>query len=201
MIRTGRAGGACSGHAGRDATAHRRQRAREREGECCSVKSSYRDLFDLTGKVAIVTGGLGILGRGFCRGLAEYRRECRGGRPRRSCLCRFCRKNSPATPDSKPSASAATSQIRSRSRPWSRRWSTGWAASMSCTTTRRRSRPNLDAFFAPFEEYSLDEWRKSHERQHRWDVSRRAGGGSRDDETGNRWEHHPDGVHLRHPRF
>lgn len=36
------------------------------------MKSSYRQLFDLTGKVAVVTGGLGILGRGFCRGLGEY---------------------------------------------------------------------------------------------------------------------------------
>lgn len=31
-----------------------------------------RDLFDLTGKTAVVTGGAGILGRGFCRVLAEY---------------------------------------------------------------------------------------------------------------------------------
>jgi NAD(P)-dependent dehydrogenase (short-subunit alcohol dehydrogenase family) len=36
------------------------------------VKSHYKDLFDLHGKVAIVTGGLGILGKGFCRGLAEF---------------------------------------------------------------------------------------------------------------------------------
>jgi NAD(P)-dependent dehydrogenase (short-subunit alcohol dehydrogenase family) len=34
--------------------------------------SHYRDLFDLHGKVAVVTGGLGILGKGFCRGLAEF---------------------------------------------------------------------------------------------------------------------------------
>lgn len=32
---------------------------------------SYRNLFDLTGKAAIVTGGAGILGRHFCAGLAE----------------------------------------------------------------------------------------------------------------------------------
>jgi NAD(P)-dependent dehydrogenase (short-subunit alcohol dehydrogenase family) len=36
------------------------------------VKSHYRDLFDLHGKTAIITGGLGILGRGFCRGLTEF---------------------------------------------------------------------------------------------------------------------------------
>lgn len=32
---------------------------------------SYRDLFDLRGKVAVVTGGAGILGQHFCAGLAE----------------------------------------------------------------------------------------------------------------------------------
>ncbi|MCT7958215.1 SDR family oxidoreductase [Laspinema palackyanum] len=34
-------------------------------------KISYRSLFDLTGQVAVVTGGAGILGQHFCAGLAE----------------------------------------------------------------------------------------------------------------------------------
>ncbi|WP_410770676.1 SDR family oxidoreductase [Fontibacillus sp. BL9] len=33
--------------------------------------TSYKEMFRLTGKVAIVTGSLGILGRNFCSGLAE----------------------------------------------------------------------------------------------------------------------------------
>lgn len=33
---------------------------------------SYRQMFDLTGKTAVVTGGAGILGRRFCAGLADF---------------------------------------------------------------------------------------------------------------------------------
>jgi NAD(P)-dependent dehydrogenase (short-subunit alcohol dehydrogenase family) len=36
------------------------------------MKSQYKDLFNLAGKTAIVTGAVGILGQGFCRGLAEF---------------------------------------------------------------------------------------------------------------------------------
>lgn len=35
-------------------------------------ETSYRKLFNLHGKTAIVTGGAGILGRKFCAGLAEF---------------------------------------------------------------------------------------------------------------------------------
>ena len=33
---------------------------------------SYKKMFDLTSKTAVVTGGVGILGRCFCAGLAEF---------------------------------------------------------------------------------------------------------------------------------
>ena len=36
------------------------------------MRLSYKSLFDLSGKTAVVTGGIGILGKHFCRGLAEF---------------------------------------------------------------------------------------------------------------------------------
>ena len=36
------------------------------------MEMKFKNLFDLTNRVALVTGGLGILGKRFCCGLAEY---------------------------------------------------------------------------------------------------------------------------------
>jgi NAD(P)-dependent dehydrogenase (short-subunit alcohol dehydrogenase family) len=36
------------------------------------MKNQYRNLFNLKGKVALVTGGAGILGQKFCAGLADF---------------------------------------------------------------------------------------------------------------------------------
>ena len=36
------------------------------------MKSKYRQLFELKGKTALVTGGAGFLGRHFSSGLAEF---------------------------------------------------------------------------------------------------------------------------------
>ena len=36
------------------------------------MTTSFKALFDLTGRTAVVTGGCGILGRHFANGLAEF---------------------------------------------------------------------------------------------------------------------------------
>jgi len=123
------------------------------------VNSCYRDLFDLHGKVAIVTGGLGILGRGFCRGLAEFGADV-------------------AVVDLDDDACATfASELGDESGVQ--------AVGVSCDIADRTSvqdmiaevvsalggvhilhnnaaskSDDLKAFFAPFEDYSLEEWRR-----------------------------------------
>lgn len=120
---------------------------------------SYRRLFDLHGKVAVVTGGAGILGQHFCAGLAES-----GARVAIVDLL-----EGKAT----ELALALTERYRVE------------VIGVGCDVSNRESvqamvervvsefgeinvlhnnaaakSDDLDAFFASFEEYSLDQWRK-----------------------------------------
>ncbi len=124
------------------------------------MKSScFRDQFNLEGKNAIVTGGIGLLGKEFCAGLAEFGANvavvdldeehatqfakeladqygCR-------CVGIGCDVSSPLQVERMASrALAALGEINILLNN---------AASKSS---------NLDAFFAPFEDYSLEQWRE-----------------------------------------
>lgn len=123
------------------------------------MKSKYRDLFDLTGKVAVVTGGLGILGRGFCRGLAEFgadvavidldQNECLQFATELSddlgvrAIGVGCDVADPA------SVKSMVTQVVDR---------LGGIHILHNNAASKSA--DLDEFFAPFEEYSLAEWRR-----------------------------------------
>jgi len=132
---------------------------------CCSVNSHYRDLFDLGGKAAIVTGGLGILGRGFCRGLTEFganvavvdldgdacaelaaELEEESGLKAVGVACDIADRDSVEAMVAQVVRTLGGVHVLHNN-----------AASKSA---------DLDEFFAPFETYSLDEWRRHHERQY-----------------------------------
>jgi NAD(P)-dependent dehydrogenase (short-subunit alcohol dehydrogenase family) len=120
---------------------------------------SYRKLYDLSGKVAVVTGGAGILGRHFCAGLAESGAAL-------------------AVVDLQAeSADTLAKELGERyhikalgidcdvSRPESvKKMVAGVVRELGGIDILHNNAAgksdDLDAFFAPFEEYSLDQWRK-----------------------------------------
>ena len=123
------------------------------------MNSRYRTLFDLNGKTAIVTGAVGILGQGFCRGLAEFganvavvdldeqrcaefatelERDC--GRVAAGFACDV------SDPDS---VSKMVDGVVKR-----------FGAINILHNNAASKSADLDAFFATTEKYSLHEWRK-----------------------------------------
>lgn len=116
-------------------------------------------LFDLSGKVAVVTGGVGILGRRFCEGLASHGAEV--------AVVDLCLADSEqlateltethgvrcswfACDVSEPSSVAAMVEQVVQ---------THGAIHVLMNNAASKS-DDLAAFFAPFEEYSLDVWRQ-----------------------------------------
>ncbi len=123
------------------------------------MSSQYRNLFDLNGKVAVVTGAVGILGQRFCRGLAEFGanvalvdldlNRCATLAEelerdyRISALGVACDVSDPA------SVSEMVKSVVSR-----------FGAIHILHNNAASKSADLDAFFARTEEYSLSEWRK-----------------------------------------
>lgn len=123
------------------------------------MKSQYKALFELKGKTAIVTGAVGILGQGFCRGLAEFGAQvavvdlnqdrCAAFAEElerdygTSALGVACDVSDPV------SVAKMVEQVVSRFR------------SIDILHNNAASKSSdLDAFFASTEKYSLSEWRK-----------------------------------------
>ncbi|MDH4618267.1 SDR family oxidoreductase [Brevibacillus sp. AY1] len=120
---------------------------------------SYKRSFDLKGKTAIVTGGLGILGKHFCRGLAEFganvvvvdlidyevqefalELETLYGV---KCLGLSCDVSSPHS---------VKKMVEEAVREFGE-------IHILHNNAASKSK-DLDAFFAPFEDYSIEQWRE-----------------------------------------
>jgi NAD(P)-dependent dehydrogenase (short-subunit alcohol dehydrogenase family) len=121
--------------------------------------SDYRKLFALDGKVAVITGGAGILGARFARGLAEFGARVAivdidepaavaladaisGGYGTESCGV-FCDVTDPASVD------AMVADVVARF----------GAIDILHNNAASKGR-DLEAFFAPYEDYALATWRE-----------------------------------------
>jgi NAD(P)-dependent dehydrogenase (short-subunit alcohol dehydrogenase family) len=119
----------------------------------------YKDLFDLTGKSAIVTGGCGILGRHFCAALCEFGANVAvadiDGEAAADLAADLGERYGVGTEavqcDVSDSSSVETMVQRSVR-------AFGKIDILHNNAATKSSDP--DAFFAPFEEFSPDQWRK-----------------------------------------
>jgi NAD(P)-dependent dehydrogenase (short-subunit alcohol dehydrogenase family) len=116
-------------------------------------------LFDLTDRTAVVTGGAGILGRHFCRGLAQHGarvavvdvREDAAQALAQELQTEFGNKHLGLACDVTSPESVEAMAERVTAELGDIRILLNNAAGKS---------DDLTAFFAPFEEYSLDQWRQ-----------------------------------------
>jgi NAD(P)-dependent dehydrogenase (short-subunit alcohol dehydrogenase family) len=123
------------------------------------MKSTYKNLFDLGGKTAIVTGGLGILGRRFCQGLAEFGANVAVVDLDAGEAARYARDLSKEFGVKAEGIECDVSDPGSVQRMVQAVAERFGAVHILHNNAASKS-ADLDAFFAPFEEYSLNEWRK-----------------------------------------
>lgn len=120
---------------------------------------SYRGKFDLHGRVAVVTGGAGILGRHFCGGLAESGAavavvDLQEGKAKELATALADRYEGKAI-----GIGCDVSDPESVQAMIERAVAEFGEINILHNNAAGKS-DDLNAFFAPFEEYSLDQWRK-----------------------------------------
>jgi NAD(P)-dependent dehydrogenase (short-subunit alcohol dehydrogenase family) len=120
---------------------------------------TYADMFNLQGKTAIVTGGAGILGKRFCRGLAEFGANVAvvdlapteaGDFAAELAKSYGVKAIGVACDVAEPaSVSAMVATV------------TDYFGEVNILHNNAASKSDdLNSFFAPFEDYSLQEWKK-----------------------------------------
>lgn len=122
-------------------------------------QSPHEDLFQLSGKTAIVTGGIGFLGRQFCEGLAAFGAnvavidldEVQTAAFAKDLVKKYNIKSIGVACDVSSPKSVAQMVDKVIKSLGEIHILHNNAASKSA---------DLEAFFAPFEEYSLEQWRK-----------------------------------------
>ncbi len=120
---------------------------------------SYKDSFDLRGKVAVVTGGAGILGEHFCAGLAESGAKLAVVDLNKEKAVSLAKGLSLRYKPQVIGVECDVSDPESVKAMVAHVLTTFGEINILHNNAAGKS-DDLDAFFAPFEEYSLDQWRK-----------------------------------------
>ena len=120
---------------------------------------SYRGLFDLTGKIAVVTGGAGILGEHFCAGLVESGAKVAVVDLDQEKAMRLAKELNLRYKGEVIGVGCDVSDPASVKVMVSHVLAILGEINILHNNAAGKS-DNLDAFFAPLEEYSLDQWRK-----------------------------------------
>jgi NAD(P)-dependent dehydrogenase (short-subunit alcohol dehydrogenase family) len=123
------------------------------------MKYKYRQLFDLSGKTAIVTGGAGILGQHFCQGLAEFGANVAIVDLNEDQCLKVANEVKKQYKVNAAGIMCDVSDPASVKNMVQKVLEIFGKIDVLHNNAASKS-SNLNAFFAPFEEYSLDEWRK-----------------------------------------
>jgi len=123
------------------------------------TKYSFDKLFDLTGRTAVVTGGLGILGQQFCRGLAEFNANVVVVDLDKNAATDFANQLIKDYGIKASGIGCDVSKTESVKDMVDSVVSALGSVKILLNNAASKS-TDLDAFFAPFEDYSLKEWRK-----------------------------------------
>ncbi|MDI5920862.1 SDR family oxidoreductase [Halomonas sp. LR5S13] len=123
------------------------------------MKRDYGQLFALDGRVAIVTGGTGILGRAFCRALAEYGAHVVVADLQEEAAISLAEQLEVETGVTCLGLGCDVSDEASVERLVAQACETFGRIDVLLNNAASKSR-DLEAFFAPIETYSLDEWRR-----------------------------------------
>lgn len=123
------------------------------------MKSNYSQLFDLKGKTAIITGGTGMLGKKFSAGLAEHGANISVVDVNEEEAKQFARELEDTYGIKAVGVYCDVSSPESVEKMLKRTIECFGEIHILHNNAASKS-DNLDAFFAPYEEYSLEEWRK-----------------------------------------
>jgi NAD(P)-dependent dehydrogenase (short-subunit alcohol dehydrogenase family) len=119
---------------------------------------SYTDLFNLAGKTAMVTGGAGFLGKHFCRGLAEAGASVVVVDINSDSIKSLQREIDAQFPGKVLGLVADITEPDEVVRVVSQTVNHFGGIDVLMNNAAGKG-PNLETYFAPFEEYSLEQWR------------------------------------------